>query len=249
MNIKFYILIIIAFSISCSSAKTEPIDAQKAEVVIEDGYKTTDAGDLLIEDKDLKHVQEAVVTTTESSEQNNIVAYDGSKISVMLDGYGNKSETRYFDNDPKLQMILLRTSVNGQRQIFVYGQNGEVKDLPPSMASGVLTSTADELAKAADISEGKKERMISQSQPVSGVTTLNTIGAPLQSLPNNQIQTETQTIENTKPPNEARQETLAKQSEQIDKNDSTEDVKTPSKLSENLQNFLPKKRKDVITDN
>lgn len=246
MNIKFYILIILLFAASCSSVKTETETAQKPEVMIEDGYKTSENGELLIEDKDIKPVQEPVVTTKANSQQNNIVASDGSKISVMLDGYGNKSETRYFDNHPRLQMVLLRTAANGDKQIFVYGQNGEVKDLPPNMANSVMTSPADDLAKASGITEGRKQQTISQT--FSGVNTQSTT-ASLQALPNNQLPTESRTVNNAKPQNEAREETLARQTESIDKNDSSEETKTPAKLSENLQNYLPKKRKDVITDN
>ena len=244
MNIKFYILIILLLTASCSSVKTET--AQKPEVMIEDGYKTSENGDLLIEDKDIKPVQEAIVTTKENSQQNNIVAYDGSKISVMLDGYGNKSETRYFDNHPRLQMILLRTAANGEKQVFVYGQNGEVKDLPPSMLDKALTLTADDLAKASGITESRKPQTISQTSfgiSVQGAT------ASLQPLPNNPTTSENLAASSATAQNESRDETPARQIESNDKNNPTEETKTPTKLSENLQNYLPKKRKDTITDN
>lgn len=244
MNIKFYILIILLFAASCSSVKTET--AQKPEVMIEDGYKTSENGELLIEDKDIKPVQEAVVTTRANSQQSNIVAYDGSKISVMLDGFGNKSETRYFDNHPQLQMVLLRTAANGEKQIFVYGQNGEVKDLPPNIANSAMTAPADDLVKASGITESRKPQTVSQT--FSGVSVQGTT-ASLQSLPNSQTPTESRTTKNTQTQNEARAETLARQTESTDKNNPAEETKTPSKLSENLQNYLPKKRKDTITDN
>jgi hypothetical protein len=250
MNIKTYILIIalVALSISCSSEKSVATNTEKPEVVIEDGYKTTGEGELVIEDKDLKHIQEAVVTSKENSQQNNIVAYDGSKISVMLDGFGNKSETRYFDNDPKLQMILLRTAANGDRQAFVYGQNGEVKDVPPAMLDKVMSLPASELAKAANIYDGKKERAVSQNYTTVSMPT--TAMTSMQSLPVNQAQSQTQTADNSIPQTSAREETLARQiPESNEKNDSTDQSKTPTNLSENLKNYLPKKRKDVITDN
>jgi len=249
MNIKIYILIIVlvALSVSCSSEKSVATNTEKPEVVIEDGYKTTGEGELVIEDKDLKHIQEAVVTSKENSQQNNIVAYDGSKISVMLDGFGNKSETRYFDNDPKLQMILLRTAANGERQAFVYGQNGEVKDVPPAMLDKVMSLPAAELAQAANIYESKKERALSQNYTTVSMPT--TAMTSMQSLPVNQTPLQTQTNESAIPQTNAREETLARQSESNDKNDSTEQAKTPTSLSENLKNYLPKKRKNVITDN
>jgi hypothetical protein len=254
MNSKisiFLISIIAVFSFACSSAQKTG-DGQKSEVVIEDGYKTTDNDELLIEDKDLKHIQTAVVTSRESSQQSNFVAADGSRISISLDGYGNKSETRYFDDDPRLQLVLLKTAPNGEKQVFVYGQNGEVRDLPPGMINQALTTPAAALAKAAGIYEGKKEQTVAQS--FSGVTPQMTT-ATLQSMPtlqtlsNNQMTGETtQTVEAAKP----QIDTLAKQTEptdKTDKTDSTEQAKTPVRIAENLQNYLPKKRKDVITDN
>jgi hypothetical protein len=243
MNLKFYILIIVAlFSISCSSVK----NAQQQEVTLDDGYKTTDNNELLIEDKDLKHVGEAVITSKESSELGNYVAFDGSKISVTVDAYGNKSETRYFDNDPRLELVLLKTSVNGQKQVYVYGQNGQVKDLPSNMINNALNSPADELARAAGITEPRKTETYTPT--FSGVTTPTTTSS-VQTLRSNQIQTENQTLESVQTPAETENETLARQTEPADKNDASEQTKTPTKLTENLQNYLPKKRKNVITDN
>lgn len=245
MNIKFYILIILVFSVACSSEKAKSGD-QNAEVVIEDGYKTTDENELVIEDKDLKHIQDAVVTAKENSAPNNTVAFDGSKISVMLDGYGNKSETRYFDNHPRVQMILLRTAANGDKQLFVYGQNGVVRDLPPDLANRAMALSADELAQAANITESKREQTISQS--FSGVTPQATT-VTMQSLPNTQMQAQNQTTEAVAEQNTVREETLARQTESTEKPDSTEQTKTPTRIAENLQNYLPKKRRAVITDN
>jgi hypothetical protein len=246
MKFKIYILIIAAalFAVSCSSAKNG--QAQQPEVTLDDGYKTTDNDELLIEDKDLKPVGETVVTSKKSSEQTNIVAFDGSKISVMTDGFGNKSETRYFDDDPKLQMVLVRTAANGQKEVFVYGQNGEVKDLPQNMVGGVMNSSADQIARAAGITEPQKTQTV--STVISGATTTSAVTS-IQNLRANQIQTEAQPLENTEPQVETRNETLARQTEPTDKNDSSEQAKTPTKLSENLQNYLPKKRKNATTDN
>jgi hypothetical protein len=227
MNIKYFLLMIAFVSVSCSSAKDGAKDGQKSEVVIEDGYKTTENNEVLIEDNDLKQIQQAVVTSRPSTEQNNVVAYDGSKISVMLDGYGNKSETRYFENDARLQMVLVRTSVNGQKQIFIYGQNGEVKDLPPSMIDKALSMPAGELANAAGIVEGRRERTIAQS--FSSAVTSSAVSS-IQTVP--AVQTENQTIESSRPQVEVREETLARQNDATEKKDASEETRTPPKSPE-----------------
>jgi hypothetical protein len=148
---------------------------------------------------------------------------------------------------------LLKTAPNGEKQVFVYGQNGEVRDLPPNMISRALTSPADALAKAAGISERRNEQTTAQSfngvTPQMTTATMQPMQTSLQAVQNNQMTSETtQPLEAAKP----QSDTLAKQTEPTDKSDkydSTEQTKTPTRIAENLQNYLPKKRKEVITDN
>ena len=101
----------------------------------------------------------------------------------MYDGFGNKTETRFFDNNLLLQNIIVRTSVKGEKQIFVFGQNGEVKqELPAEMASKVLTAPANELATAAGIYEGRKQRKmpIENQQMNKPLTPLPSSAFPIQ---------------------------------------------------------------------
>lgn len=85
---------------------------------------------------------------------------DNSTLSTMFDGAGNKTETRFFDNHPLIKNIILRTSVRGEKQIFVYAQNGDIKNLSENTIAKALTSSANELSAAAGIFEQRKNNKI-----------------------------------------------------------------------------------------
>lgn len=76
---------------------------------------------------------------------------DNSKLNTMYDRVGNKTEARCFDNHPRLTCVVLSAAVNGQRQVLVYGQNGDIKELPENMLDSVTTASGDELANSAGI--------------------------------------------------------------------------------------------------
>lgn len=247
MNIKYFLLFIAFVSISCSSAKDGA--GEKAEIVIEDGYITSAKDELMIEDKDLKHIQDAVVTNKESSAVGNFIASDGTKVSISVDGYGNKSETRYFDDDAKIQMVLVKTSRDGKKQVYIYGQNGEVKDLPANMIDKAMTLTPSQIASAAGFYEGRRE---TDATPAFSASSTQTTVASLQPLPVYTAPAENSPVpqqqQQQQTSNENREETLARPAEPTEKKDSS-DNSEPTRVTENLQNYLPKKRKDVITDN
>ncbi len=225
MKLKLCILFIVALTASCSSLK-----AEKQEVVIDDGYKTTGDGEVVLEDNDIKPITEAVDTTKKSSGDGEFLASDGSRIRVMTDSYGNKSEMRYFDNDSKLDMILVRTSVNGEKQVYVYGQNGEVKDLPLNMVDKALTSNASELATAAGIYNGKRESIVTKIfTPIIAAAVSEPVPGAVQATDQQENGQQNETIE----------EVPAKQAESTANPNGQ--VKTPLKLGLNLQNYAPKK--------
>jgi len=158
MNKKVYFLIIILLSLSASCSifhKNESSSVQE-EIVFDDGYKTSAEGEIVIDDKSFG-VEGSNGTFGKSSQETTQLANDGSQIKVMYDGFGNKTETRTFYNNPFLKLILLRIGANGSRQAFVYGKNGEVKDLPEDMLGKVLTSSSQELANSVGIFEPVKE--------------------------------------------------------------------------------------------
>jgi hypothetical protein len=240
MNIKLYVFLIAAAlaAVSCSDTKPHADGAKKPDFFIDDGYKKNEKNELIIEDKDLKYFQEIISTDKRSTQDKPFTATDGSQITVMSDGYGNKSIRREFNDHPRLQMVLVRASANGQKQVYVYAQNGEVKDLPANMFEKVLTTSADELAKAAGIFEGKRQRVNPQifasiTAPVQPAYQISTV---IQSPTANQI-IETKPLQTNEP-----QETIPVEAKTTSKTVSNETLPL-KKLSENLQNFFPKKSK------
>lgn len=193
-KICFLAIILLFLLTSCSSSDTkENSSAQGEEVVFDDGYKTAADGEIVIDDEDFEGKKEAIETDGKSSQEITRIAQDGSKLEVMYDGYGNKTETRSFYNNPLLKLILLRTAADGSRQVFVYGQNGMVNSLPDNMLDKVLTAPSNELANAAGIFEGIKEQpSFTQNNQPPTVTTLKP-------LPSSQFPIRNQQVEQTPP--------------------------------------------------
>jgi hypothetical protein len=153
-------------------------EASNEEVVFDDGYKTSSDGEIIIDDQSFAAKETGLVITEKNLPNVTQIASDGSQIKIMYDGFGNKTETRTFENNWLLKTVLLRTDVDGKRQVFVYGQNGDVKSLPPDMLDRALTAAPTELANAAGIvAPIEKMPVITQNvepsyapplQPVSG---------------------------------------------------------------------------------
>ena len=123
------------------------------EVVFNDRSDVAVTDEVIIEDKNT-----ASSGVQNSGTEPERILPDNSRLATVYDGFGNKSESRYFNNHQRLALVLLRTSVNGLREVFVYGQNGVVKSLPADMLGKVLTASPDEIANAAGIYEGRKEK-------------------------------------------------------------------------------------------
>lgn len=154
MSNKIYLIpIILLFLLTSCSSSGENSDSSSStkEVVFDDGYKTPAAGEVTFDDTDFAEGENQSADFPQSSQEITKISSDGSSINVSYDGFGNKSETRTFNNNPFLKLILLRTAVDGSKQVFVYGQNGEVKSLPENMLDKILTAPSKELANAAGI--------------------------------------------------------------------------------------------------
>ena len=158
---KLLLIIICCFIATSCSVSDRLSRVNKKEVFINDNYRTTKEGDILIDDRDFEHSQTPIFTSRAGFQETPKSSTDNSQISVMIDGFGNKTETRLFSNHPLLQRIVVRTFVNGQKKVFVYGNNGDVKHLPPNMMDKVMTASANTLAKSAGIFNGRD----SESEP------------------------------------------------------------------------------------
>lgn len=93
------------------------------------------------------------ITRAVQKEKSRIEA-DNSLVETMFDNYGNKTESRYFNSNPLLKMVVRRTRADGQTEAVIYAQNGDIRTAPPELAETIMKSPAKEIARAADITEG-----------------------------------------------------------------------------------------------
>ena len=196
MNCKFCLLVIILVFVltsgACSSIN-EDKSANAEEVIFEDGYKTSSGNEIIIDDNDFGNQKTAVWTPDNNSQETTKTAFDNSKISTTFDRYGNKTEKRTFNYNPRLAFIIFRTSPEGIKQVFIYGQNGDVKSLPENMLDKVLTASADEIANSAGIyNTVTKSPSFAQNSQQLNVTTLKP-------LPSSQFPIQNQQVEQSLP--------------------------------------------------
>lgn len=150
--------------------------AVREEVFIDDGFSIADKNEIVIDEASFKSAVSRASQSGAGSRETTRIASDGSQIMIVYDAFGNKTEKRVFEGNPLLQLVVVRTSVSGEKQISVFAQNGEVKQLPPDMLDKVLTLPVNELATAAGIYEGRKEET---AQPMI----VQTNQPPLQPMP------------------------------------------------------------------
>jgi hypothetical protein len=234
MNNKYFFILIIVLCVFISfislgkirnnKAKTESVSVVNGSSAVTDGIQTGEDAFIPLGENETNSGGVGRETTATAS--------DGSKITTVFDRYGNKSETRYFDSNSRLHFIILKTTSEGYREVFVYGRDGTVKQLPEHMLDKVTTASADEIANSAGIPMTIERRsppppdfVLTNSQPSSI--------PPIQMLPLNPLPP--QTIE-----------PVAKEN--------TEEVKTAEddvekKIASAEENTRPKENKEAITLN
>lgn len=141
------------FFVSCSQTSGVKFSEQ---VIIDDAYKAAPTGEIVIDDQSFAANEENYGQRAAYKEITKINA-DNSRVTTMYDGFGNKTETRYFDNNPLLSSLTVRTSAAGEKIVSVAAQNGSVKMLPKNLFDSALTAPANDLAAAAGIFEGRRE--------------------------------------------------------------------------------------------
>ncbi len=152
---KCFLLIICIFMVASCSRIEKLSKLNKKEVFIKENYRTTKEGELLVDDRDFEQIQKPIATSRAGVQEKPTSSTDNSQINTMIDGFGNKTETRIFSDHPLLQRLVVRTAVNGQKKVFVYGKNGDVKKLPIDMLDKAMNASANELAKSAGIFMGR----------------------------------------------------------------------------------------------
>ncbi len=150
MNSKIFIFLLFAVVLSViSSACTTVESSPQKEVMFEDSGKTS-GRDIFISDADLQEEPTQISTSKETTQEAKRMLADKSEVETLVDGFGNKTETRNFKDNPRLRFIILRTSVDGTKVVTVYGYGKDTQTFS-DMGDTALTASGDEIANAAKL--------------------------------------------------------------------------------------------------
>jgi hypothetical protein len=89
-----------------------------------------------------------------------------SVITSTNDNLGNRIETRVFRAHPRLSQVVVLTPVKGRKQARVYGNKGEVRELPANVVINALIYSGDDLADAVGIAMDKSPKRQNQLPPL-----------------------------------------------------------------------------------
>jgi hypothetical protein len=132
----------------------------------------------------------------------------------MYDSLGNKTETRHFKGHSRLRSVIITTSVDGRKQIFIYGFGTDVKTLSGETVNNLMTDSGDEIANAAGIYQTRSNKSSTNfMKPAKSLQPLPSSVFP-KPIPQNQPQPEEikqsrESQENNSPDNQS-QEPAAK---------------------------------------
>ena len=161
-NLKLIIFLTAAtfvFLTSCSSQQQEEVDLGSKIIFSVEGKE-----EVVFDDALHSPIIPADFNPVKVGQTQVLQGDDNSKITIMVDRYGNKTEIRAFPGNSRLSSILLQTSPNGNQEAFVYSQSGEAKLLPKEFLERAMTAPADELANAAKIYQTFKDNQIPYRQ-------------------------------------------------------------------------------------
>ncbi len=134
----------------------EIVDITDEDVAIGSG-EVNENGELIISDSDMNKLNVAVPTVKEGSREL-INHKDGTTTIIAFDGFGNKTETKIFNDHPRIKMIKVRTSTTGDKRVFVYSQTGIVENVDQNMLHTVLDTSPDKVANAVGIYETREDK-------------------------------------------------------------------------------------------
>lgn len=202
-NYSLVIVILVCIYISYANVhkyKTELAKAENAAAI--NDFLNKSGGGSGVNDEPFTEKGRILHTSGERSQEPAKILSDNSKVHTMYDGYGNKTEARCFNNHPRITCIVLSSTTNGQRRVLVYGQNGDIMDLPENMLDQMMTATADEIANSAGIYTARPRTTQTEYAQTTGTSTLparpvEQNQASIQSLQTEQ--TETKNTDNSRP--------------------------------------------------
>lgn len=131
-----------AFFMGCTSVES----TEFKEVTLEDRNEN---GEIIVTEEDLQPKQ--ILTSKGNKTEPNLTLNDKSEIVTMYDGYGNKTETRYFKGHSRVQLVVVRSAMDKTKQVFVYGFDDETIQMDGKFSEVALNGSGDEIANAADL--------------------------------------------------------------------------------------------------
>jgi len=149
ININLILLFLILSSLGVLSGCSKAEPAASEEVVFNDASKNGTNNEIIITNQDLEN-QKGVADQNQKPINYSKNAPDGTKIDTAIDKFGNKNETRCFNN-ARIKCLRVSTYPDGRREAQVFGQNGQTKNIPEEMLDKALTASPDEIADSVRI--------------------------------------------------------------------------------------------------
>lgn len=114
-------------------------------------------GEILISDSEIENVQNRTMELKTRTSQTYNLKNENATLTVSYDDFGNKTERKVFNNHPRIQMIMVRTPLKGDKQVYVYAQSGKVENVPTRMLNTVLNTPPDTIANIVGIYETRAD--------------------------------------------------------------------------------------------
>ena len=176
MKLKFVISLLVVVSVPTFFSACTNVESKNSDEVVIDSKSTSSSDEVFISNSDVKKQNLILSTIKKSGTQlEKRVLSDKSEIETLIDGLGNKVETRFFAGHPRIRMVIVRTSVKGAQEVTVYGNGGAAK-IVDGLADRALTASGDEIANAAQLNATasygaarnfmKKNSFAAQQQPL-----------------------------------------------------------------------------------
>lgn len=188
MNLKLIKILLFAVCAAAFSA-CSGVESKNAEEVVIESSSSDSGNEVIITHSDLRDESKQIPTTQETTQPAKRILDDKSEVETLIDGFGNKTEIRYFSGHPRLRLIILRTSVDGKTEAAVYARGGETK-VVAELNDKVLTASADEITRIAQLpaapNYGKKMNYMKRGNKESSLKPLPSSAFQNPAVQNNQ---------------------------------------------------------------
>jgi hypothetical protein len=150
MNFKLIITLLLVVSASTFFSACTSVESKSSEEVVIDRSSKGATEEVYITNSDTKGLSQPVTALPKGAQLGKRILSDKSEIETMIDGFGNKMETRFFVGHPRIRLLIVRTNVKGVQEVTVYGNAGITK-IVGGLGDRALTASGDEIANAAQL--------------------------------------------------------------------------------------------------